>query len=214
MRTPCGVNFILDGLSAALELERELGVRTVEIDRSLLAPVGQAAAPVAVAGQAASLSSDSCPSGLSRPSRPAVLAAVAAAPAKQPAAQTAKPQAAKAVFDFVFVHERPLSPKGVEMMSKIVVAMGKTADTAPVVVAPPLPAAKIVVALGPRALKMFFPGLRGSPGDWLKSVDGRDVLVSTSPEDIVRYATVTPAIQKIKVEMWRNLKVVMQRARQ
>ena len=29
--------FILDGLEAALELERELGVRTVEIDRGLLA---------------------------------------------------------------------------------------------------------------------------------------------------------------------------------
>ena len=61
---------------------------------------------------------------------------------------------------------------------------------------------------------MFFPGLRGSPGDWLKSSDGRDVLVSTSPEDIVRFATVTPALQKIKVEMWRNLKVVMQRSKQ
>ena len=181
-----GVDFILDGLAAALELERELGVRTVEIDRALLAPVGQTAASVTP-----------------------VAASVT------PVAASAAPvaQAAKAVFDFVFVHERPLSPKGIEMMAKIVVAMGKTAETAPIVVVPPLPAAKIVVALGPRALRMFFPGLRGSPGDWLKSVDGRDVLVSTSPEDIVRYATVTPAIQKIKVDMWRNLKVVMQRAR-
>ena len=188
MSTPCGVDFILDGLAAALELERELGVRTVEIDRSLLAPIGQATAPAATAGAGQ-------------------------------AVETGVPVARKdgregRVFDFVFVHERPLSPKGVEMMAKIVVAMGKTADTAPIVVAPPVPAAKIVVALGQRALRMFFPGLRGSPGDWLKSVDGRDVLVSTSPEDIVRYATVTPAIQKIKVEMWRNLKVVMQRARQ
>ena len=186
------VDFILDGLAAALELERELGTRTVEIDRSLLLPPTPAATP--------------------RPA-PVPATSVAAAPAKQPAAQTARPQAAKAVFDFVFVHERALSPKGVEMMAKIVVAMGKTAETAPIVVVPPLPKAKIVVALGPRALRMFFPGLRGSPGDWLKSSDGRDVLVSTSPEDIVRYATVTPALQKIKVEMWRNLKVVMQRAK-
>ena len=186
-----GVDFILDGLAAALELERELGVRTVEIDRALLAPVGQTAASVTPVAASA--------------------APVAAATPVAPVAPVA--QAAKAVFDFVFVHERPLSPKGIEMMAKIVVAMGKTAETAPIVVVPPLPAAKIVVALGPRALRMFFPGLRGSPGDWLKSVDGRDVLVSTSPEDIVRYATVTPAIQKIKVDMWRNLKVVMQRAR-
>ena len=202
-----GVDYILDGLAAALELERELGVRTVEIDRSLLAPIGVAAAPAAAAGQAVETvvpvarkdgrEGRERPEGHGRDER---------------SLASAKPQAAKDVFDFIFVHERPLSPKGIEMMAKIVVAMGKTAETAPVVVVPPLPAAKIVVALGPRALRMFFPGLRGSPGDWLKSVDGRDVLVSTSPEDIVRYATVTPALQKIKVEMWRNLKVVMQRA--
>ena len=38
---------ILEGLEAELALERELGVRTVEIDRSLLAPIGVAAAPAA-----------------------------------------------------------------------------------------------------------------------------------------------------------------------
>ena len=30
------LDYILDGLEAALELERELGVRSVEIDRNLL----------------------------------------------------------------------------------------------------------------------------------------------------------------------------------
>ena len=191
-----GVDYILDGLAAALELERELGTRTVEIDRSLLVPPAPAATPQVA---------------------PVVPVAASVAPVAAPAAPVAKQasrpaQAVSGQYDFIFVHDRPLSQKGIEMMAKIVVAMGKTAETAPVVVAPPLPAAKIVVALGPRALRMFFPGLRGSPGNWLKSVDGRDVLVSTSPEDIVRYATVTPALQKIKVEMWRNLKVVMQRA--
>jgi len=201
-----GVDFILDGLAAALELERELGTRTVEIDRSLLLPPSPAATP-----QAAPVAHVAAPVAPLRP----------AAPQPQPAASLASPagpapvaSAASGQYDFVFIHERALSPKGVEMMAKIVVAMGKTAETAPVVIVPPLPKAKIVVALGPRALRMFFPGLRGSPGDWLKSSDGRDVLVSTSPEDIVRYATVTPALQKIKVEMWRNLKVVMQRAKQ
>ena len=200
-----GVDFILDGLAAALELERELGTRTVEIDRSLLLPPAPQAAPVTpVAAPVA-------------PLRPAALQPrPAASPAglAGPASPSPVASAASGQYDFIFVHERALSPKGVEMMAKIVVAMGKTADTAPIVIVPPLPKAKIVVALGPRALRMFFPGLRGSPGDWLKSSDGRDVLVSTSPEDIVRYATVTPALQKIKVEMWRNLKVVMQRSKQ
>ena len=198
-----GVDYILDGLAAALELERELGTRTVEIDRSLLTPPAPQAASAPV--QAKPVAPPATP-------QPAPVAAPVAPVARQVAPRPAP--SASEQYDFIFVHERALSPKGVEMMAKIVVAMGKTADTAPIVVVPPLPKAKIVVALGPRALRMFFPGLRGSPGDWLKSSDGRDVLVSTSPEDIVRYATVTPAIQKIKVEMWRNLKVVMQRARQ
>ena len=198
-----GVDFILDGLAAALELERELGTRAVEIDRSLLLPPAPHAASAPV--QTKPVAPPATP-------QPAPVAAPVAPVARQ-AAQRPAP-AASGQYDFVFVHERALSPKGVEMMAKIVVAMGKTAETAPVVIVPPLPKAKIVVALGPRALRMFFPGLRGSPGDWLKSSDGRDVLVSTSPEDIVRFATVTPALQKIKVEMWRNLKVVMQRAKQ
>ena len=42
------VDFLLDGLEAALELERELGVRSVEIDRGLLGGVvGSAPAVVA-----------------------------------------------------------------------------------------------------------------------------------------------------------------------
>ena len=198
-----GVDFILDGLAAALELERELGTRAVEIDRSLLLPPTPHAASAPV--QAKPVAPPATP-------QPAPVAAPVAPVARQAAPQSGP--AASGQYDFFFVHERALSSKGVEMMAKIVVAMGKTAETAPVVIVPPLPKAKIVVALGPRALRMFFPGLRGSPGDWLKSSDGRDVLVSTSPEDIVRYATVTPALQKIKVEMWRNLKVVMQRAKQ
>ena len=204
-----GVDFILDGLAAALELERELGVRAVDIDRSLLVPPAPAATP-----QVAPVAPAAAPVA---PLRPAALqpqpAGGLASPVR-PAAPAPAASAANGQYDFVFVHERALSPKGVEMMAKIVAAMGKTADTAPVVVVPPVPRARIVVALGPRALRMFFPGLRGSPGEWLKSADGRDVLVSTSPEDIVRYPTVTPALKKIKLEMWHNLKVVMQRTRQ
>ena len=33
------VDFLLDGLAEALELERELGVKAVECDRALLAPL-------------------------------------------------------------------------------------------------------------------------------------------------------------------------------
>ena len=179
------IDSILDALADALELERELGVRMVDIDRSLLAPPVKesSAQPVAIA-----------------PPAPRV---------------SPVPQATSATgIQFFFVHDRPLSSGGQAMMEKIVAAMGKTAETAPIVVNAPLPAAPIVVVLGSRALKKFFPGLRGSPGDWLKSSNGRDVLVSRSPEEMLRFGEVTPAVKKMKWEMWQSLKTVVQRARQ
>ena len=115
------------------------------------------------------------------------------------------------VLDFAFLHDRPLAPAGVEMMAKIVTALGKTADTAPVVVAPPIPKARAYVVLGALALKKYFPGLRGEPGQWVRSADGRDVLVTYSPAFILRFPTVTDAVKKIKRDMWNSLKGVMQR---
>ena len=182
------VDSILDALADALELERELGVRTVDFDRSLLAPR---------------------------------VKAVAASPVPQVAATSNGGQnrlesheGRKSGVEFFFVHDRPLSPGGAEMMSKIVAAMGKTAETAPVVVDAPLPSAPIVIILGSRALKKFYPGLRGSPGQWLKSSDGRDVLVSRSPDEMLRFGEATPAVMKMKREMWQSFKTVVQRTRQ
>lgn len=196
------LEYLLDGLEAALELERDLGVRTLEVDRSLLTP------PATVAptshGQV----------GGTR------LAASAAPVGRAPATEVRENQVRRdgrdgaAEYDFIFLHDRPLSAGGVEMMAKIVTALGRTADTAPVVIVPPIPRSKVAVALGAVALRKFFPGLRGSPGQWLKASDGRDVLVSNSPEEILRYGTVTPAVMKIKKEMWRNLKAVLQRVAQ
>lgn len=97
------------------------------------------------------------------------------------------------------------------MMAKIIVAMGRTDKTAPVIVAPPLPQAKIVVVLGGLALKRFYPGLAGSPGQWKTASDGTQVLVTYSPEYILRFEEVTDSVQKIKREMWTSLKGVVQR---
>ena len=75
----------------------------------------------------------------------------------------------------------------------------------------PVPQAKITVVLGGLALKKYFAGMRGEPGQWEKTPEGRDVLITYSPEYILRFGTVTPAVQKIKEEMWRSLKAVKQR---
>ena len=95
------------------------------------------------------------------------------------------------------------------MMAKILNALGK--PDAPIVVAPPVPRAKVTVVLGGLALKKYFPGMKGEPGQWQKTPDGCDVLITYSPAYILRFGTVTPAVEKIKQDMWRSLKAVKQR---
>ena len=201
--------YVLDGLADYLELERERGVKAVEIDRALLmaAPkAGAAAAPPsarapaesAVPPRAAGGAGDAAPKGDGSPKAEA---------------------GAKGPLDFVFLADRPLSPKAVEMMAKIIPAMGKTSETAPIVIVPPtpdvraMPNARFFVFLGRAALARCMPGTRGEENRWLKSPGGRDVLLVKSPEEIVRFTTVTPALKRMKQEMWLALKTVMQRVR-
>jgi hypothetical protein len=180
------LSFVLNGLEDYLELERELGVRSVEIDRSLLVAEKPANAPAAGAVRE---------TGASRETRVG-----------------ASPQVAStAGVPFAFIHVRPLSPRAVEMMSKIIVALGQTTETAPIAVAPPLPKARFYVFLGNRALQKYLPGVRAEENHWFKTPKGLDALFVKSPEDIVRFSTVTPALQKMKQDMWRALKTISQR---
>ena len=185
------VDYILDGLAAELELERELGVRMVEFDRSLLVTAKEVARP-----RPRDASEQSGNQTVSRPNN-----------------RTPEHPNTRTFLSFAFLHHQPLSPKGVEMMAKIITAMGKTVETAPVIVAPPLPKARVYVVLGGLALKTYFPSLRGAPGQWLKAEGGEDVLVTYSPEYILRFGMVTPAVKKMKQDMWTSLKAVVQRTR-
>lgn len=176
-------DYVLDGLERWLEVERECGTRALEVDRSLLTT--QAAVAAASHEGQAKFQAATAPVGQVSSTGP--------------------------VLDFAFLHDRPLAPAGIEMMAKIVTALGKTSDTAPVVVAPPIPNARAYVVLGALALKKYFPGLRGEPGQWVKSADGKDVLITYSPAFILRFPTVTDAVKKIKRDMWNSLKGVMKR---
>ena len=185
--------YLLDGLEAWLELERELGARTVECDKSLLA------APQAP------LEQPQAPSAPLAPQPPAPVSSPPAPPPRAPAAP------AHTRPDFVFLHDRPLSEKGMEMMAKIIVAMGKDASSAPIVFEGAVPPAKLYVILGWNALKKWVPGAKAAPGEWIKTKSGKDALVTYSPEKIVRYKVVTDEVTKMKQEMWKSLKSVMQR---
>lgn len=195
------VDYILDGLEAELELERELGLRTVEIDRTLLAAPGSAGR-TGSSGETrgSSVSSETRSSSVSSETR-----------GSGTSSDSGGLSGNQKIFDFVFLHDRPLSSKGNEMMAKIILAMKKSAETAPVIVAPPRPKAKVSVVLGAGALRRWFPGVNAAPGQWVRTGSGEELLVTYSPEYILRFGTVTPAVEKIKREMWTSLKGVMQR---
>ena len=188
------LGYILDGLEKWLEVERERGVRTLEVDRSLLSPAKPKPVPAPVPP---------------RPPPPAANpAATAATKPSEPPGTTHDPSGS---FDFVFLHDRPLDAAGQDMMSKIVAAMGKTPETAPIVTERPVPTARAYVVLGARALRKFFPAVKAEPGQWIRSPRGKDVLVTYSPAFFLRFPTVTKAVQKMKQEMWTNLKDLMRR---
>ena len=188
-----GLCDVLDGLEAELALERELGVRVVELDRSLLA---------AVQG------GDERPPRVEKPES----GPVAETPRPTAAVAPTKPSdAPSASLDFVFLHDRPLSQGGIEMMAKIVTAMKKTPETAPIIFAGECPDAKVYVILGSGALRRWLPGARGAPGEWVKDQQGKNYLVTYSPEFIIRMGPVTQAVKEIKMKMWTSLKGVMQR---
>ncbi len=100
-----------------------------------------------------------------------------------------------------------------EMMAKIVTAMHETPETAPIVFDGERPPAKMYVVLGSEAMKKWYPGMRGAPGQWLRGRNGEDVLLTYSPEYLLRFGAATPALMKLKREMWTSLKGVMQRLR-
>ena len=199
------LDFILDGLEAALELERELGVRTVEIDRGLLGATTAPRLPSQVSSPLGGMV------GLeTKGVRRETPAGHETRDVRQPTINRAFEHSSDSnIKELAFLHDRPLSAAGVEMMAKILNALGK-AD-APIVAVPPAPQAKVTVVLGGLALRKYFPGMRGEQGQWQKTPEGRDVLITYSPEYILRFGTVTPAVQKIKQDMWSSLKAVRQR---
>ena len=197
------LDYILDGLEAALELERELGVRVVECDRSLLTPASRLPSNVSrLSGEGLETRDVRRETRVGLETRD-----------ERPAAnnRTIEQSNGRTVPDLAFLHDRPLSPAGIEMMAKIIGAMKRTAENSPIVVEPPMPRAKVLVVLGGRALRKYFPEQKAEPGQWFRTPGGRDVLVTYSPEYILRFDTVTPAVQKLKQDMWRSLKAVVQR---
>ena len=196
------LEYLLDGLELELELERELGVRVVELDRALLASSLRSSTPPLHHSSTPPLSPSTRSTRLQSPNP-----SLPHSPTP-PLSHSLTPS-----LSFAFLHDRPLSSNGIEMMAKIVTAMHETPESAPIVFNGERPPAKMYVVLGSEAMKKWYPGMRGAPGQWFRGRNGEDVLLTYSPEYLLRFGAATPALMKLKREMWTSLKGVMQRLR-
>lgn len=194
---------ILEGLERALELERELGVRTVEIDRSLLVfpPPGEDAAPSAPVVAAPPVPRrDAAPA----PSVPRSSAPAASAP----------------TADLVVVAGSPAELQGAagEMLARMLGAIGRDLGSAPVEVAGPDLAArvsarhpKIVVLLGRDACRALLPSQRVGKGEWVPFGDSVAAAIP-SPAYMLRFCADKPEeLNKHKRDAWNTLKLVRDR---
>lgn len=200
---------VLNNFEAELELERELGVRVIDIDRTLLKPLEKG-----MSGRAdeTTTTDSQHPTPDDRSMRqPTADSQRSALGSKRGSAIADGSQPPTANFDFVFLHHKMLSSGGVAMMAKIITAMKKTPETAPIMFTGERPKAKVYVVLGGKAMNMWFPEIRCSPGQWARGSKGEDVLVTYSPEYILRFGAETESVKKIKTEMWTSLKGVLKK---
>ena len=196
----------MDGFEAALALERDLGIWVVECDRALLAAQARSTAAPAAAGRPAvnATPTPAAPQPLPPVARPV-------APPMAPRAPAAPNQTTPGEYDFLFLHDGPLSPLGAEIIQKSLERLGKTAESAPLITDGPIPRTKIAIVMGARALKKWFPGVNAGPGQWVRMESGGEAAVTFSPEKIVRFKEMTPALNAMKRGLWDTFKSAMQR---
>ena len=206
---------ILAGFERALELERELGVKVVELDRSLLVfPPPEAPVPAAVAAARSDApAAGAAPMPAPRPAFPSA-----------PSAPTASPPSSGApTSDLVVVAASPAELQGVagELLVKMLGAIGRDLGSAPVEVAGPDLAQRvlarnprIVVMLGRDACRALLPSQRVGKGEWV-AFGGAVAAAIPSPAFMLRfYADKPEELNKLKRDAWNTLKLVRERLKQ
>ena len=218
---------IYDQILENLELERELGTRTVEIDRALLVPPKpeqDQSTPEAANNSAKSVSSgpgidgdkrDISGDAGARGAIPGVLGArgdagdEASASAPSSVAETAA--SPSVVCDMLFLSGRPLSAAGQEAMRKTVAALKKIKPDVTVRLNENVPA-KVMVLLGSDALKgRSAVSARPVRGRWM-AVEGVPALPTFSPDYIFsHFQEGSPGMVAAKRDMWNDIKAALAR---
>ena len=181
---------ILTAFEEALELERELGTRTVELDRALLRNPAPAVPPAAQVQQSPSVES------------PTPATSVAAS-----RVQAETPPTAQSIPDFAFLLECEPSGQVAELLPKMSEAIGYGRDGVRV----NDPNARVLIVLGADALRKWLPGVLARPGQWVKRGE-TPALVTASPTKTYRFFGNDPdKIHKLKLRLWADLKAALAR---
>ncbi len=186
---------ILVAFEEALELERELGTRTVECDRALLSPL-----PI------------SNPPATNRPitNHQLPVTQPTLVPNQEPGTKNQEPSK-----DFAFIARQLPQGAAAELLAKMVAAMGYTMEQVSVVAAADAvaakPAARVYVVLGSDAFSVFAPGQRAALGLWCEVADVPTV-VTYSPARILSYfGNDADGLTKAKRQIWSDLKSALAR---
>lgn len=192
---------LFDQIIEALELERELGTRTVEIDRALLVAPSRENPPAAIKERAVAAEKPAPAAALTPPATPAK-----AAPA--PESGNAVRAAMGDVRDFAFFTGKPLTPAGEKLFGKMVAAMGYTLDRVRVNEDAP---AKIIVLMGSDALRAHAPQAKKMRGQWF-DIGGVPAVTTFSPDYILsHFIPDSPEMKTAKGETWSILKSALAR---
>ena len=197
---------IYDQILENLELERELGTRTVEIDRALLLP------PKLATGETPVVPGP----------RPSPLAPQPEIRALQPETRNQKPEPdppppvapaapnSSGGCDIAFLTGRPLSAAGAEAMAKTFAAMKRIQPDIQVALNESRKS-RVIVLLGSDALKKLLPTARGVRGKWIE-LNGVPAVMTFSPDYIFsHFQAGSPRERQAKVDMWRDIKSALAR---
>lgn len=203
---------ILGAFEQALELERELGTRTVECDRALLTPLRPAAPAVPKPAPQV----ETPPPTLQTPVPPRPASPSSLPPQPSHPSHPSQPSQPSPLVDFAFIAAQIPQGAAAELLAKMVAAMGYTMTQVTVVAAATAveskPRAKVYVVLGGSdAFRVFAPGQRAALGLWTE-VGGVPTIVTYSPAKILSYfGNDVAGLTKAKRQIWSDLKSALAR---
>ena len=173
---------LLSAFEEALELERELGTRTVELDRALLRPVPSDAANVAKSPIETATNDADLLGGAANGD-------------------------SGSLVDFAFLLESdPVGPVA-ELLPKMSEAIGYGPNGVRI----NDPSARVLIVLGRDALNKWLPGVLARPGQWVKRGE-TPALVTASPTKTYRFHGNDPVkITQLKRRLWEDLKAALAR---